>query len=53
MATKSVVITSGNRGIGLSITEAFVDSGYFVVVGARQELGLEKRFGNNLSNICY
>jgi len=51
MTQKSVVITGGNRGIGLNITEAFVDEGYFVVVGARQELGLEKRFGKQLSFI--
>ncbi len=49
MVKKTVVITGGNRGIGLSITEAFIDAGYFVVVGARQELGLEKRFGNQIS----
>lgn len=42
---KSVVITGGNRGIGLDITDAFVKAGYFVVVGARQERGLQDRFG--------
>ena len=45
----AVVVTGGNRGIGLSITEAFVDAGYFVVVGARQEMGLGDRFGNKVS----
>jgi NAD(P)-dependent dehydrogenase (short-subunit alcohol dehydrogenase family) len=47
---KSVVITGGNRGIGLSITEAFVNDGYFVVVGARQELDLLSRFGDR---VCF
>jgi 3-oxoacyl-[acyl-carrier protein] reductase/meso-butanediol dehydrogenase/(S,S)-butanediol dehydrogenase/diacetyl reductase len=46
---KSVVITGGNRGIGLGITEAFVDAGYRVVVGARQEAGLAARFGARVS----
>jgi NAD(P)-dependent dehydrogenase (short-subunit alcohol dehydrogenase family) len=49
MSLKSVVVTGGNRGIGLSITEAFVEAGYVVVVGARQELGLRDRFGDRVS----
>jgi NAD(P)-dependent dehydrogenase (short-subunit alcohol dehydrogenase family) len=48
---KSVVVTGGNRGIGLDITKAFVDAGYFVVVGARQELGLGQRFGDSVQFI--
>jgi NAD(P)-dependent dehydrogenase (short-subunit alcohol dehydrogenase family) len=44
MSKKTVVITGGNRGIGLSITTAFVDAGYAVFVGARQENGLASRF---------
>lgn len=48
MDKKTVVITGGNRGIGLSITEAFVDAGYMVVVGARQEAGLSARFGDRV-----
>jgi len=51
MTQKTVVITGGNRGIGLNITEKFIDAGYFVVVGARQELGLTKRYGNNIAFI--
>ena len=46
---KSVVITGGNRGIGLDITDAFVKAGYFVVVGARQERGLNGRFGDRVA----
>ncbi len=46
---KSVVITGGNRGIGLDITDAFVKAGYFVVVGARQERGLNDRFGDRVA----
>lgn len=49
MSKKTVVITGGNRGIGLSITEAFVDAGYAVFVGARQEAGLGARFGDKVT----
>lgn len=49
MKQKSVVITGGTRGIGLSITETFVKADYFVVVGARQEMGLTSRFGDKVS----
>lgn len=45
---KTVVITGGNRGIGLSITEAYVAAGYYVVVGARQELDLTRKFGDKV-----
>lgn len=48
MKQKTVVITGGNRGIGLNITEAYMDAGYFVVVGARQDIGLTKRFGDQV-----
>lgn len=44
MKKNTAIITGGNRGIGLSITEAFVKSGYFVVVGARTDTGIESRF---------
>ena len=40
----TAVITGGNRGIGLSLTEAFVEAGYSVVVGARQDTAVEQRF---------
>jgi len=33
---RSVVITGGNRGIGLDLTKAFASSGYTVIVGARR-----------------
>lgn len=48
MRQKTVVITGGNRGIGLNITEAYVNADYFVIVGARQELGLGSRFGDQV-----
>jgi NAD(P)-dependent dehydrogenase (short-subunit alcohol dehydrogenase family) len=48
MSKKTVVITGGNRGIGLSITEAFLNAGYAVFVGARAEAGLAKRFGEKV-----
>ncbi len=48
MSKKTVVVTGGNRGIGLSITKEFVDAGYSVFVGARQEAGLAERFGDKV-----
>jgi len=45
MSEKTAIITGGNRGIGLSITEAFINAGYAVVVGARSDTGAENRFG--------
>ena len=47
----SVVITGGNRGIGLDITRSFVEVGYHVVVGARNESGLNELFGDNITFI--
>ena len=44
MSQKVSIVTGGSRGIGLSITESFVDAGYAVVVGARSESDLESRF---------
>jgi len=49
MSNKTVVITGGNRGIGLNITEAFVDAGYSVFVGARKEAGLRQKFGDKVT----
>lgn len=40
MTKKTVVITGGNRGIGLSITKAFLDAGFNVYVGARKSADL-------------
>ncbi len=51
MNMKTVVITGGNRGIGLSITEAFVNAGYWVFVGARNESDLEAKFGDKVTFI--
>ena len=51
MKKKSAVITGGNSGIGLEITQAFINSGYHVVVGARRNLNLNDRFGKNISFI--
>jgi 3-oxoacyl-[acyl-carrier protein] reductase/meso-butanediol dehydrogenase/(S,S)-butanediol dehydrogenase/diacetyl reductase len=43
---KVVIITGGNKGIGLGITKKFLDAGYIVVVGAREDnfLKLGKNF---------
>ncbi len=49
MNQKTVVVTGGNRGIGLSITEAFVCAGYMVIVGARREYAVWDRFGGRVS----
>ncbi len=48
MKENTVVITGGNRGIGLSLTEAFLDAGYKVFVAARQEAGLEAKFNGRI-----
>jgi len=48
MSRKTVIITGGNRGIGLSITEAFVDAGYAVFVGSRDVTKLIERFGKKV-----
>jgi NAD(P)-dependent dehydrogenase (short-subunit alcohol dehydrogenase family) len=34
---KTVIITGGNKGIGLDISKVFADSGYAVFVGARED----------------
>lgn len=52
MSKKTVVVTGGNRGIGLNITEAFVNAGYDVFVGARQEAGLANRFGDRVTFVA-
>jgi len=44
MTQKTAIITGGNRGIGLSLTEAFVKAGYAVVVGSRSDTGVQERF---------
>jgi len=51
MTQKTVIITGGNRGIGYNITQAFIDAGYYVVVGARQDFELEKRIGEQVKFI--
>ena len=45
---KTVIITGGNSGIGLSITETFIKAGYFVIVGARRNTNLNKKFWKNI-----
>ena len=41
MTKKVVAITGGNKGIGRSITERFIDSGYHIIIGSRTTDGLE------------
>ena len=38
---KTVIITGGNRGIGLDITTSFVEAGYKVYVTGRNEYDLK------------
>jgi len=49
MDQKTVIITGGNRGIGYDITNCFVDAGYHVVVGARNESGFSDKFGEKVT----
>lgn len=44
-AEKTVVITGGNKGIGASISQAFYNEGYYVVMGSRNDNGLAKELG--------
>ena len=39
---KVAIVTGGNKGIGSGITKSFVDAGYHVFIGAREELKIEK-----------
>lgn len=41
---KVAIVTGGNKGIGLGITKSFVDAGYHVFIGAREELKIEKEY---------
>jgi NAD(P)-dependent dehydrogenase (short-subunit alcohol dehydrogenase family) len=43
--SSSVVVTGGNRGIGRDIVGAFVDAGYYVVVGARTNADVAAQYG--------
>ena len=39
---RTVVITGGNRGIGKSIAECFLDAGYEVIIAARTRINREE-----------
>jgi 3-oxoacyl-[acyl-carrier protein] reductase/meso-butanediol dehydrogenase/(S,S)-butanediol dehydrogenase/diacetyl reductase len=41
MTKKVVAITGGNKGIGRSVAERFIDAGYHVIIGSRTTDGLE------------
>ena len=45
---KTAIITGGNRGIGYFISKAFIDAGYFVVIGARTDENIENTLGKNV-----
>jgi 3-oxoacyl-[acyl-carrier protein] reductase/meso-butanediol dehydrogenase/(S,S)-butanediol dehydrogenase/diacetyl reductase len=48
MNNKIAIVTGGNRGIGLGITQSFIEAGYIVLVGARQERNLEETSGKKV-----
>jgi 3-oxoacyl-[acyl-carrier protein] reductase/meso-butanediol dehydrogenase/(S,S)-butanediol dehydrogenase/diacetyl reductase len=48
MEKKTVIITGGNRGIGLNITEAFIESGFSVLVGSRKPPDQLQKFSKRL-----
>ena len=50
MPNKTVVITGGNKGIGYSITSAFLESGWNVFVGSRTEGDLHKLDSSRLKH---
>ncbi len=43
---RTVIITGGGKGIGASISRAFYESGYRVVIGARTDNGFAKELGD-------
>ena len=45
---KTAIVTGGNRGIGLGITQSFIEAGFTVLVGARQDRNLEEMFGDKV-----
>lgn len=48
---KTVIITGGTKGIGAGISKAFYEAGYFIVMGARNDSGLDEQLGNNATFI--
>ena len=48
---KVAIITGGNKGIGLGITKKFIEAGYFVIIGARSNIEIEKKYFSNISFI--
>ncbi len=45
---KVVIITGGNKGIGLGITKKFVEANYNVIVGSRTKLDIENKYVENI-----
>lgn len=46
---KTVIITGGNKGIGLNISKVFADNGYAVFVGARENTNELKALRGNIT----
>ena len=45
---KTVVITGGNKGIGIDISRVFAEAGYEVFVGARENTNYLNELGKNV-----
>lgn len=50
---KTVLITGGNKGIGLATTEIFINAGYRVIVVARNFVGFKLKEHPNIDTIEY
>lgn len=51
MNSRTAVVTGGNRGIGRAITDAFIASGYHVVIGSRSAVGLDSMDPKRYSHV--
>jgi 3-oxoacyl-[acyl-carrier protein] reductase/meso-butanediol dehydrogenase/(S,S)-butanediol dehydrogenase/diacetyl reductase len=49
MNQRTAIVTGGNRGIGIDITQSFVNAGYHVIVGGRKDYGMKDRFGDQVT----
>ena len=47
-SNKIAIVTGGNRGIGLGITQSLVEDAYIVIVGARQNRELNEKIAKNV-----
>ncbi len=45
---KTVIITGGNKGIGLDIVKSFINANYNIIVGARSDNGFQDNFSKKI-----